>query len=246
MNAFRSLSRSSAFLTLSAGTLAAYEVNRRCVPEERRESLADQYCGFLVDRLLEVFGVRLTVTGETSFSSGALVVANHQSALDIAVMLSVFRPVMVSRHDVAEWPLLGRMAKRGATIFVNRDDKHSGAAAVRAIRRRIGEGRTVVAFPEGGTFPEDTVHEFQPGAFAAVRSLTVPVIPAGLAYAPSVPYGQETFARHLGRIAARRHTSIALHVGHPIDESLDAHTAADIAREAVQALVRNARKELDG
>ncbi|MEM8607251.1 MAG: lysophospholipid acyltransferase family protein [Myxococcota bacterium] len=246
MNAIRSISRSGAFVTLSAGTLAAYEVNRLWVPDDEREPLADRYCGFLVDRLLEVFGTDLTVKGTTSFPTGALVVANHQSAMDIAVMLSVFRPVMVSRHDVADWPLLGRMARRGATIFVNREDQHSGAAAVRSIRRRVREGRTVVAFPEGGTFPEDTVHAFQPGAFAAVRPLEAPTIPVGMAYSPSVPYGRESFAQHLGKMAARRQTRIALHVGEPLDGSRDARETAEAARAEVQRLVLDARRELDG
>ncbi|MGB5811972.1 MAG: lysophospholipid acyltransferase family protein [Polyangiales bacterium] len=232
-------------MTLSAGMLAAYEVNRMFIPKERHEPLADKYCGILVDRLLELFGAQLSVTGKPSFESGALVVANHQSALDIAVMLSVFRPVMVSRHDVAEWPVLGRMARHGATIFVDREDRHSGAIAVRAIRRRLREGRTVVAFPEGSTFPEDTVHEFQPGAFAAVRSVDVPVIPVGIAYAPSVPFVQESFARHLSKIAARPKTEISLHIGSPLVLERDPRAAAEQARERVQQLVAEGRHELD-
>ena len=245
MSTIRAAYRSGAFVSLSAGMLAAYEMNRLFVPKERHEPLAETYCNYLVNRLLGIFGARLAVTGEVAYESGALVVANHQSALDIAVMLSVFRGVMVSRHDVADWPLLGRMAKHGATIFVDRDDRHSGAAAVRAMRRRLRDGRTVVAFPEGGTFPEDTVHEFQPGAFAAVRSLDVPVVPVGIAYSPSVPFERESFARHLGKIAARPGTRISVRVGEALPLGLDPRAAAAAARACVQELVVKARKELD-
>lgn len=246
MSAIRAAYRSGAFVSLSAGILAAYEMNRLFVPKERHEPLAESYCNYLVRRLLDVFGARVAVTGAFAPESGVLVVANHQSALDIAVMLSVFRPVMVSRHDVADWPVLGRMARHGATIFVDRDDGHSGAAAVRAMRRRLHDGRTVVAFPEGGTFPEDTVHEFQPGAFAAVGSLGVPIVPVGLAYSPSVPYGSESFARHLGRIAKRPGTRVSVNVGEPLPPNLDPRTAAVTARERVQKLVIEARGGLDG
>ncbi|MDH3482843.1 MAG: 1-acyl-sn-glycerol-3-phosphate acyltransferase [Myxococcales bacterium] len=245
MSTVRAAYRSGAFVSLSAGILAAYEMNRLFVPKELHEPLADTYRTYLVNRLLDVFGAQIATTGELPHKSGALVVANHQSALDIAVMLSVFRGVMVSRHDVADWPLLGRMAKHGATIFVDRDDGHSGAAAVRAMRRRLSEGRTVVAFPEGGTFPEDTVHDFQPGAFAAVRSLDVPVVPVGLAYSPAVPYAQESFARHLARIAARPRTRVSVRVGEPLSPSLDPRGAATAARARVQELVIDAREELD-
>jgi 1-acyl-sn-glycerol-3-phosphate acyltransferase len=245
MSAVRAAYRSSAFVSLSAGMLVAYEMNRLFVPKERHKRLADIYCNYLVNRLLGIFGTRLAVTGELTRESGALVVANHQSALDIAVMLSVFRGVMVSRHDVADWPLLGRIAKHGPTIFVDRNDRHSGAAAVRAMRRQLRDGRTVVAFPEGGTFPEDTVHEFQPGVFAAVRALDVPVVPVGLAYSPSIPFERESFARHLGKIAARPDTRISVHVGEALPPGLSPRAAAAAARARVQELVVEAREELD-
>ncbi|MDH3624368.1 MAG: 1-acyl-sn-glycerol-3-phosphate acyltransferase [Myxococcales bacterium] len=245
MSTVRAAYRSGAFVSLSAGILAAYEMNRLFVPKELHEPLADTYRTYLVNRLLEVFGAQIAINGEFAHKSGALIVANHQSALDIAVMLSVFRGVMVSRHDVADWPLLGRMAKHGATIFVDRQDGHSGAVAVRAMRRRLREGRTVVAFPEGGTFPEDTVHDFQPGAFAAVRSLNVPIVPVGLTYSPAVPYGHESFARHLGRIAARPRTRVSVRVGEPMLASLDPRAAAAAARARVQELVIDGREELD-
>ena len=119
MSAVRAAYRSGAFVSLSAGMLAAYELNRLFVPKERHEALADTYCNYLVRRLLDVFGARVTVTGEFAHESGALVVANHQSALDIAVMLSVFRPVMVSRHDIANWPVFGSWSK-GTSVLVNR------------------------------------------------------------------------------------------------------------------------------
>jgi 1-acyl-sn-glycerol-3-phosphate acyltransferase len=159
-------------------------------------------------------------------------------------MLSLFRGILVSRHDVAEWPLLGRMAKHGNTIFVDREDRRSGANALREIRRRIKEGRVVVAFPEGGTFPGDSVHEFHPGTFAAVGSLGAPVIPVGLAYSPAVHYGKESFAEHMSKVAARRRTRVAVQVGGPLPTGLDARAAAETARAEVERLVLVARAVL--
>ena len=245
MGKLRSVIRSGAFVSLSTGMLCAYEVNRRLVAEDARQVLTDKYCGVLVSRTLDVFGAKVSVNGHPVSKNGALVVANHQSALDIAVMLSVFQPVMVSRHDVADWPLLGRMAKYGGTIFVNRDDRQSGARAVRTIRRLLKEGRTVAAFPEGGTFGDDALHDFHPGLFAAAGSLDVPILPVGIAYSPAVPYGQESFARHLGEIAARRETRISLRVGAPLPPNRDARTTAHTAREHVQELIDIAREDLD-
>ena len=246
MSKVRVFLRAGAFVGFSAGILAAYEARRAMTSESERGQLGSRYLARLTDGLLRVFGAELLVHGQHAHEGGALIVANHQSVLDIGVMLSLFQGVMLSKHDVAGWPLLGRLAKHGDTIFVDREDRRSGAAALREIRRRAKEGRTVVAFPEGGTFPGDSVHEFHPGAFAAVRSLGVPIIPVGLAYSPAVAFENESFAKHIANIAARPTTQIAIHLGSPLPPNLDARSAADTARAQVEGLVTDARRVLDG
>ncbi|MBT8453094.1 MAG: 1-acyl-sn-glycerol-3-phosphate acyltransferase [Deltaproteobacteria bacterium] len=245
MSRVRAVLRTGAFFGFSAGILAAYETRRVMTSAPGQTALANRYRSRLTNGILRVFGADLMLHGERARLGGALVVANHQSALDIGVMLSVFQGVLVSRHDVADWPLLGRLAKHGDTIFVDREDRRSGALALREIRRRAKEGRTVVAFPEGRTFPGDSVHEFHPGAFAAVRALGIPVLPVGLAYSPAVAYGDESFGSHIAKIAARKRTRIAVQLGEPLPDGLDARAAATLARSRVEALVLEARRTLD-
>jgi 1-acyl-sn-glycerol-3-phosphate acyltransferase len=241
----RAVLRSGGFLGWSAGNLAVYEAHRVLVPEEARPALLARYRDRFTHGVLRLFGTQILVRGDLDRERGALVVSNHQSALDIGVMLSLSRGVLVSRHDVADWPLLGRMAKHGNTIFVDRDDRRSGVAALREIRKRVKAGRVVVAFPEGGTFPGDSVHEFHPGTFAAVRSLGVPIVPVGLAYSPAVAYGKESFAEHMSKVAARSETRIAVHLGDPLPEVGDAKATAEAARAEVERLVRAGRSLLD-
>ena len=245
MSKLRAFLRTGGFVGWSAANLAAYEAHRLLVPEEASPALMARYRDRFTRGVLSLFGAELLVRGSLEIDRGALVVANHQSALDIGVMLALSRGVLVSRHDVADWPLLGRLAKHGRTIFVDREDRRSGAAALREIRRRVKEGRVVVAFPEGGTFPGDSVHEFHPGAFAAVRSLGAPIIPVGLAYSPAVHYGKESFSDHLSKVAAQRRTRIAVHLGPPLADTPDARAAAAAARAEVERLVRHARSMLD-
>lgn len=246
MSRVRAVLRTGGFLGLSAATLAAYEAHRALSSTDSQSELLARYRDRFTDGVLRLFGTELLVDGDADLNEGALVVANHQSALDIGVMLSVFRGVLVSRHDVAEWPLLGRLARHGNTIFVDREDRRSGVAALREIRRRVKEQRVVVTFPEGATFPGDSVHEFHPGTFAAVGSLGVPIIPVGLAYSPAVPYGKESFAQHMAKVAARPVTRIAVQIGGPLPGGLDARSAAEAARARVEALVLAARTALDG
>lgn len=245
MSKVRAVLRTGAFVGFSAGVLAAYEARLALTPAAGHDELGSRYLARLTGGLLRVFGAELLVHGQRKLEGGALVVSNHQSALDVAVMLALFEGVLLSRHDVANWPLLGRLAKHGDTIFVDRADRRSGAAALREIRRRAKEGRTVVAFPEGGTFPGDSVHDFHPGAFAAVRSLGIPIIPVGLAYSPAVPYVKESFVEHITKIAARPRTLIAVHLGEPLPSDEDARSTAATARTRVERLVMDARCALD-
>ena len=245
MSKVRAVLRTGAFVGFSAGVLTAYEARRALTPEAGQEQLGSRYLARLTDGLLRVFGAELLVQGHHTHEGGALIVANHQSALDIGVMLSLFQGVLLSRHDIADWPLLGRLAKHGDTIFVDREDRRSGAAALREIRTRAKEGRTVVAFPEGGTSPGDSVHEFHPGVFAAVRSLGVPILPVGLAYSPAVPFVKESFAKHIAKIAERPRTRIAVHLGAPLPPSPDARSTAEAARARVAELVTDGRRMLD-
>jgi 1-acyl-sn-glycerol-3-phosphate acyltransferase len=246
MSKVRAFLRAGAFVGFSAGILAAYEARRAMTSESERGQLGSRYLARLTDGLLRVFGAELLVHGQHAHEGGALIVANHQSVLDIGVMLSLFQGVMLSRHDVADWPLLGRLAKHGDTIFVDREDRRSGAVALREIRKRAKEGRTVVAFPEGATFPGDSVHEFHPGVFAAVGSLGIPIVPVGLAYSPAVPFVQESFAKHIANVAAHPNTRIAVHLGPPLPPGLDARSAAETARDQVEGLVADARHRLEG
>ena len=101
---------------------------------------------------------------------GHLVVANHRSTADILVLLRTFGGRMVSRADLAGWPLVGAAARAVGTLFVDRSDAASGATAVRAIRTRLVAGDTVIVFPEGTTFPDDEVRPFHAGAFVAARA----------------------------------------------------------------------------
>ncbi len=246
MSTFRAFLRTGGFLGWCATNLAAYEAHRMLTPEVERIALMSRYRDRFTNGVLRLFGTELIVRGSVGVHGGALVVANHQSALDIGVMLALSRGLLVSRHDVADWPLLGRLAKHGNTIFVDREDRRSGASAIREIRRRVKEGHVVVAFPEGGTFPGDSVHEFHPGAFAAVGSLGVPVIPVGLAYSPAVHYEKESFGQHMSKVAARRRTSIAVCFGEPMPDEPDARAMARSARAEVERLVLQARSMLEG
>lgn len=174
-----------------------------------------------------------------------LVVANHRSPIDILLMLRHFGGCVVSRADLAEWPVLGRAAREAETIFVDRDDARSGVGAIREMRRRLAAGRTVIVFPEGTTFAGDDVRPFLGGAFAAARGLPVEFVPAGLAYEPGTEFVEPTFGAHMARVAARPQTRVALATGEPRMMGESRAALVESLRDDVQSLVTHARTTLE-
>jgi 1-acyl-sn-glycerol-3-phosphate acyltransferase len=198
-----------------------------------------------------MFGVRVRQYGAPPPPGrGHLVVANHRSTADILVLLRAFGGHMVSRADLASWPLVGPAARSVGTVFVDRSNAMSGANAVRAIRDRLTQGATVIVFPEGTTFPDDDVRPFHAGAFVAALRTGADIVPAGLAYerGSGAAFVNETFPQHLARMAAARPSEVALCVGEPLAIAEGSRAAAlrDRTHAAVQQLVHDARRIVDG
>jgi lyso-ornithine lipid O-acyltransferase len=237
--------RTAAFVGYTSGTLAAYEVHERLVKRPLRPALLDTYRRRYCRDALRLFGVHpLPHTPPPAPNGPRLVVANHRSVIDIPLLLRLFGGHVLSRADVDNWPLLGRVARRAGTIFVDRSSHVSGASALRTIRRQLREGHTVIVFPEGTTHRGDQVRPFRAGAFAAAKGMDVEVLPVGLAYRDGTEFVGMPFGAHLVSIAERAHTPVAVAVGEPLPRGLGSAELAVCAREAVQALVHQARGQL--
>ena len=172
-----------------------------------------------------------------------LIVSNHRSPFDIGILLSIFGGHALSRADLARWPVLGIAAQRAGTIFVDREKTESGAAAIRAMRKRLVLGASILVFPEGSTFAGDQVRPFKPGAFSALRGLDAQIIPVGVAYDPGAEWVDESFVSHVLRVAGRPRTRCVVAIGQPLPMLKNAHQTAAATETAVQSLVLEARCE---
>lgn len=236
-------------LNLGAATLgwvAAASLHQRFVPVPQREQVFQRYMRRWGSSLVRATGGQVELVPGCSVPlqhKPRLVVANHRSPFDIGVLLSLFGGHALSRADLADWPVLGLAARRAGTIFVDRDSGASGASALRAIRRRLSAGASILVFPEGATFEGDTVRPFKAGAFAALRGLDVDIVPVGLAYDPGVEFVEETFVQHVVRVAARPVTHCVVNIGAPLPAQGRAQELATTLEREVQRLVTGARAQ---
>lgn len=248
--AIRRTARIAGFGTVTAALLPGFLAQRAAARPSEHDVVRDRWVGAWASALLGVFGVRVLARGPMpAHGRGHLVVANHRSTADILVLLRAFGGRMVSRADLAGWPLVGPAARAVGTVFVDRSDALSGATAIRAIRSRLAQGSTVIVFPEGTTFPGDEVRPFHAGAFVAALHCGADIVAAGLAYetGSGAAFVNESFPAHLARMAAAEPSRVAMCVGAPIGigEKTRAAHLRDEAHAEVQRLVHEARRMVD-
>ena len=231
--------------------LAAVEshkfVERTLGPGEAQEAIFDRYMRTWVAGLLAMFSVDFHIVGTLPppAQTARLVVANHRCVFDIGALLAHFGGSVLSRGDLEDWPLIGTAAQKAQTIFVDRESKHSGAAAIRAIRAQLSRGRTISVFPEGATFGGDEVRPFNAGAFAACRKLDVEFVPVGFAYPPEVEWVDGSFVEHLQTNGSRMRTPAVMAIGEPFRSTERTAAVSKRLHAEVQRLVHLARTTLD-
>ncbi|WP_424814638.1 lysophospholipid acyltransferase family protein [Roseococcus sp. YIM B11640] len=121
---------------------------------------------FYFRTLCRLIGLKLRVIGTPSAQDGTLFVSNHTSWLDILVLGATVETCFVSKADVADWPLIGWVAKLGRSVFVSRSRGRTGTEA-QEIRARLEAGDSLALFPEGTTSDGSRVLPFRSSFFAA-------------------------------------------------------------------------------
>jgi 1-acyl-sn-glycerol-3-phosphate acyltransferase len=171
----------------------------------------------------------LTVTGKWRASGGCIVVANHSSHADTAVLLAALppkaKPVFGAAADYwFDVPVRRFIATSIAGVLpVRRSGGGSYDALLAAVRPALKAGRTVVIYPEGTRSTDGVIGEFRSGALRLARECGVPIVPVALTGTADVlPKG--------GRWSP---APMQVRIGEPIDPSTA--SATDL-REHVLAL----------
>lgn len=190
--------------------------------------------------LLPALGVRLVVRG-TPPDIPCILMANHRSYLDPAVICRDVLAFPVSKAEVANWPVIGVGAKLTGVLFVKRDNPGSRKATLHAIGEKVAEGFPVILFPEGTTHAQPRTIPFRPGAFQMAAERGIPVVPVAFDFQDPKNYwlGDDTFLPHFIRCFGERFTNVFVHYGPAIRNN-----DADILLRETQAWVDDALANL--
>ena len=134
--------------------------------------------------MMSLLGVKLRKSGNVpkTYSGGALVVANHISFVDIFAISSVIPATFVSKSDVTSWPILGWMAAKAGTLFIERGSRRAAHRVQEQMVERLLDGHIVAIFPEGTTSNGKAVLPFHAALLQSAIDAKADVVCVSLSY----------------------------------------------------------------
>lgn len=126
-----------------------------------------------------------TTTGDAAAlqrlqQGGALVIANHQSMMDIPLLMSACGPVprFTAKASIQRWPFLGAFLTAIGTCFIDRHAPRKAQAAMKAWGHKAAQHpRALIAgFPEGSRSQDGQVQAFKSGLFRVAAASGLPIV----------------------------------------------------------------------
>lgn len=107
-----------------------------------------------------------------------VMVANHQSLLDILVLFRLFVHFKwVSKEEIFRVPCIGWNMSMNRYIRLRRGDRESIAKMMRQCGDTLDGGSSIMIFPEGTRSIDGRLKSFKTGAFVLAKNHRVPLLP---------------------------------------------------------------------
>lgn len=178
-------------------------------------------------------GVRVRVTTAMKLEAPVIYAANHQSGLDILVMIAWMPDSVrfVAKREMAHAPFTGWCMRAADYVFIDRSNCDAAKESLRQAGADLAAGgRSVIIFPEGTRHLPGTLGAFKMGAVHLAMEAGLPLVPVGIR-------GTGTLMER--RSLVSRAGTVELNLGEPMDPAAWAgnpHAMRDALRASVRAL----------
>ena len=132
--------------------------------------------------VLKIGGVELKVrdTGRLDPRQAYVFMANHQSNIDIPVLVQALAPFQlrwIAKRELLRIPFFGWALWASKHIVVKRSRSKDVVAAIAGAREKLTRGISVVVFPEGTRSTDGQLLPFKRGGFRLAEQAGVPIVP---------------------------------------------------------------------
>lgn len=194
-------------------------------------------------RATRLLGIKVEISGKVPQSPdgrGILFVSNHVSWIDIPLIGGISKLNFLSKAEVRNWPLIGRLATGTGTLFIQRGSGDADQVAV-SIADYVQQGRSVLFFPEGTTSDGTAVRKFHKKLFNSAKHTEIQVCPIAIHYhvenssTNPVPFvDDDEFTGHLWKLLAHRN----------IVASVEFLPLRPVESDNLESFVRGVQKEV--
>ncbi len=142
------------------------------------------YARGMARRIVALTGSNIIVKGSENLPKDqtVLYVANHQSYMDIPVMMSVIeQPVgFVAKEEIGKIPFFSKWIVHMKCVLITRGDARKALTAILQAGKFLREGHSLVLYPEGTRSADGCLGEFKAGSLKAAQKGKVAIVPIAL------------------------------------------------------------------
>lgn len=197
----------------------------RHVPQERGQGPALAEAAASGVALSEVPKAAGAPPSLATLAPGRMLVANHQSWLDIFAINALAPSAFVAKAEIRRWPLAGWLVAMAGTVFIERGRRHAVADAVQQLRQRLASGYPAAFFPEAVVHCGPSLKPFHGNLFEAAIAEQAEIVPIAIRYqnghdgSPGTAAwydGDISFARSVLNVLGAPQLTVVLHVLPPV------------------------------
>lgn len=226
--------------------------------EKKKETLGEQavmekiyaYARGMAQRIVALTGSKIEIKGKENLpqDEAVLYVANHQSYMDIPVMMSVIeQPIgFVAKEEIGKIPFFSQWIIHMKCVLIARGDARKALTAILQAAKYLKEGHSLVLYPEGTRSVDGLLGEFKAGSLKAAQKGKVAIVPLAL-QSPRDIMPRNSFFMHKATVTVTVLPKISAETVQSMDtKELSALVKGQIAQAMGQELPVETGDELDG
>lgn len=198
----------------------------------RKEIIYNSVSRFTARLNTRLLGLRITIYGIDNIPDEPVIfVSNHQSFYDIILALACIPDnfSFISKESVFSVPVVGRFMKTAGHISLKRESGKKAYETMSQTIDKLGEGKSLVLFPEGTRSVDGSLGPFK-------RGVSLVVLSSGMRVVPVAIKGSGKFFPRDGMVCDPYHREVSFAFGKPLEFAKLTKTSREDVNNVVETL----------